>query len=165
MVGKQVDVKGVEAVNLVNVPHLVSVPHLCPHLVSVPHPCPHLVGVPHLVSVTHPCPHLVDDPHLVNVPHLVGVTHPCPYLVGATHPCPHLVGATHPCTTTPCRKQVRQQMRCVWTLVMTWAPWHTMMWVHPIDLPMGTHFGPHPWGPMVPTHPYPRCPPSVRLPH
>ena len=22
-------------------------------------------------------------------------------------------------------------MRCVWTLVMTWAPWHTMMRVHP----------------------------------
>ena len=72
MVGKQVDVKGVEAVNL------VSVPHSCPHLVGVPH----LVSIPHLVSVTHPCAHLVS------------ATHPCPHLVSATHPCLHLVGAT-----------------------------------------------------------------------
>ena len=68
--------------------------------------------------------------NLVSVPHLVGIT--------------HLVGVTHPCMTTPWRRQVRQQMRCVWTLVMTWAPWHTMTWVHPIHLPMGTHLSPHP---------------------
>ena len=118
----------------------------------------HLVGLPHLVSVTHQCPHLVDVPHLVSVPHLVGVTHLCPYLVSVTYPC----------MTTPWRKQVIQPMRCVWTLVMTWAPWHTMMRVHPIRLPIGTHLSPHPWFTMIPTHPYPLLhlcyPPPVRLP-
>ena len=67
VVGKQVDVKGVEAINLASIIHLV--------------------GLPHLVSVTHPCP--------------------------------HLLGATHLCMTTPWRKQVRQQMRCGTTLLMT----------------------------------------------
>ena len=54
VVGKQVDVKGVEVVNLASVIHLVGLPHL----VSVTHPCPHLVGVTHL------CPHLLGATHL-----------------------------------------------------------------------------------------------------
>ena len=74
----------------------------------------------------------IETINLVSIVHLVDV----PHLVSITHPCPHLVGITHPCMTTPWRKQVRQQMRCVWTLVMTWAPWHTMMRVHPIRLPI-----------------------------
>ena len=99
--------------------------------------------------------------NLVSVIHLVGVSH----LVGVTH----LVSVTHPCMTTPWRRQVKQQMRCVWILVMTWAPWHTMIQVHPIHLPMGTHLGPYPWFAMILAHPHPllhlRCPPPVRLPH
>ena len=74
----------------------------------------------------------IETVNLVSIVHLVDV----PYLVSVTHPCPLLVGITHPCMSTPSRKQVRQQMRCVWTLVMTWAPWHTMMPVHPIRLPI-----------------------------
>ena len=103
---------------------------------------------PHLVSATPSCPHLV------------GITHPCPHLVGIIHLCPHLVSATHPCMTTPWKRQVRQQMRCVWILVMTWAPWHMMMQVLPIHLPMGTHLSPRPHSLL---HLY--CPPPVHLPH
>ena len=101
--------------------------------------------------------------NLVSITHLVRVT--------------HLVCVTHLCMTTPWRRQVKQQVRCVWTLVMTWAAmrlvhchtWHTMMRVHLIRLPMGTHLSPHPWFAMIPAYPHPllhlHCPPPIRLPY
>ena len=34
-------------------------------------------------------------------------------------------------------------------------PCHTMLQIHPIGLPMGTHLSPHPWSLMIPAHPHP----------